>query len=210
MSALAADLTRKRRGEILEFSYVMKASTTIYKGSIVCLNSSGEAIPAAEATGNGNAVGVAKHTQTSAASGTYEIVVQRGVFRIAVDASLTLVDLGDNAFATTDNDADDAAGSTYKINIGEIMDFETGYCWINVGRPRPPRFWTSAEITGSGSEQTNAHTLGKLPEGVFITVTELPDAAAETGFDVALGTHTAAAVLATVTNTVKYRLMAWV
>lgn len=69
-------------------------------------------------------------------------------------------------------------------------------------------FFDSTEQTGNGSEQSVAHGLGVAPDTVLISVTELPDAAAETGFDVAEGTHTSTNVLATVTNTVKYKVLA--
>lgn len=200
MAALAADTYRARRGDVRERSYKMAASTTIYKGSLVCLNSSGLAIPAAEATGNGNVVGVAKHGQVSAATGDYDIVVQRGVFKIACDASLTQLDVGDNCYATTDNDADDAAGSTYKLAIGEITGIETGFVWVDVGSPRPWREWQSAEQTGTGASQNVAHTLGKVPAFVDIRLSEIDGNAN----DVALGAHTTANVVVTVTSGVKF------
>jgi len=69
--------------------------------------------------------------------------------------------------------------------------------------------FASTEQTGNGSEQSIAHGLGAAPSIVMVCVTEVPDAAAETGFDVAEGTHTATNVLVTVTNTVKYKVFAW-
>lgn len=67
----------------------------------------------------------------------------------------------------------------------------------------------STEQTGSGSEQSIAHGLGRIPATVIVTATELPDAAAETGFDIAEGTHTDTQVKVTVTNTVKYKVVAF-
>lgn len=61
-----------------------------------------------------------------------------------------------------------------------------------------------AEATGTGAGQNVAHGLGIVPGAVQISITELPDAAAETGFDVAEGTHTATNVVVTVTTTVKF------
>lgn len=69
--------------------------------------------------------------------------------------------------------------------------------------------FVSTEQTGTGSAQNVAHGLAATPSKVLIAVTELPDAAAETGFDVAEGAHTSTNVVVTVTNTVKYKVFAW-
>lgn len=73
-----------------------------------------------------------------------------------------------------------------------------------------PKLFTSTEQTGSGAQQTMRHGLGKLPTGVLVSVTELPDAAAETGFDVTEGAHDSTNLYITVTNTVKYKVFAYV
>lgn len=69
--------------------------------------------------------------------------------------------------------------------------------------------FVSTEQTGNGSEQSVAHGLAAAPSKVLIVPTEVPDAAAETGFDIAEGTHTSTNVLVTVTSTVKYKVLAW-
>lgn len=73
---------------------------------------------------------------------------------------------------------------------------------------RPPIF-VSAEITGNGAAQSTPHSLGATPRAVIVSVSELPDAAAETGFDVAEGVHDATNAIVTVTNTVKYKIIAF-
>lgn len=69
--------------------------------------------------------------------------------------------------------------------------------------------FVSGEQTGTGSAQNVAHGLGVAPAAVLVSVTELPDATAETGFDVAEGTHTTTNVVVTVTSGVKFKVLAW-
>jgi hypothetical protein len=69
--------------------------------------------------------------------------------------------------------------------------------------------FVSTEVTGTGNSQTIAHHLGVIPTRVVVSVTELPDAAAETGFDIAEGAHTDEDIVLTVTNTVKFKVIAW-
>lgn len=68
--------------------------------------------------------------------------------------------------------------------------------------------FVSPEVTGNGSAQSTAHGLGRTPTVCIAWITELPDAAAETGFDIAAGTHTSTNAIFTVTNTVKYQILA--
>jgi hypothetical protein len=70
--------------------------------------------------------------------------------------------------------------------------------------------FVSTEQTGTGSSQNVAHGLTGTPAAVLISVTELPDAAAETGFDVAEGAHDGTNVVVTVTSGVKFKVLAWV
>lgn len=64
----------------------------------------------------------------------------------------------------------------------------------------------SAELTGDGSSQATAHGLGATPSYVVATLTEFTSAQS---VDVAEGTHTSTNVVMTVTNGVKYRVIAF-
>ncbi|GEM_PF-1836793 len=66
--------------------------------------------------------------------------------------------------------------------------------------------FVSTEQTGDGNPQNVAHGLAAVPALVLISVTEDP---AGTGFDVAEGSHDDTNVIATVTNNVKYKVLAW-
>ncbi len=64
----------------------------------------------------------------------------------------------------------------------------------------------STEQTGNAGAQSIAHTLDRKPGAVFAVITEIPAGAA--GADVAYGTHTDKNCVVTVTNLVKYRILA--
>jgi hypothetical protein len=88
--------------------------------------------------------------------------------------------------------------TTAKIAAGAVTKAKTG-------------MFVSTEQTGTGAAQDVAHGLGGVPSAVFITITELPDAivAANAGYDIAEGAHDATNVKVTITNTVKFKVMAW-
>lgn len=120
----------------------------------------------------------------------------------------TLVYLSDTAGALAD------AAGTMQMAIGRVKCLSDAnltkvlYVQADWAVPLGIRVFSSAEQTGTGSSQNVAHGLGVTPAHVLISVTELPDAAAETGFDVAEGSHDSTNVVVTVTNTVKFKVIA--
>jgi hypothetical protein len=72
---------------------------------------------------------------------------------------------------------------------------------------QPARIWVSAEITGTGSAQSTAHTLERVPERVLVFLTGGPASYAQP--TITQGTHTGADVVVTVTTGWKYRVLAW-
>lgn len=66
--------------------------------------------------------------------------------------------------------------------------------------------FVSGEVTGTGSAQNTAHSLGSTPSAVFIAPTEF---ASNVSVDIAQGTHTSTNVVATVTTGVKYTIIAF-
>ena len=55
--------------------------------------------------------------------------------------------------------------------------------------------------TGTGSEQTLPHNLGRIPDGVLYEMDDTSDT------DIAMGAHTGTACLVTVTNGKVFRLL---
>ena len=66
-------------------------------------------------------------------------------------------------------------------------------------------YFQSAEITGDGSEQSNAHGLGRTPVVVIVTVTE--DTGTAGSLDILEGTHTSTNILVTAPATIKYKIV---
>ena len=66
--------------------------------------------------------------------------------------------------------------------------------------------FVSSEQTGNGSAQNVAHGLGIAPSKVLIAPTEF---GASVAVDIAEGTHTATNVVCTVSNGVKYKVLAF-
>lgn len=106
MTALSANKGRESRNLGAIMRYKMKASVTIYAGSIVMLNSDGLALVAAASASNQGCVGVATEKVTSAASGDYYIHVQEGDYKFAA-TSIADTDIGIIAYAVDDNTIDE-------------------------------------------------------------------------------------------------------
>ena len=66
--------------------------------------------------------------------------------------------------------------------------------------------FVSSEQTGNGSAQNVAHGLGVAPSKVLIAPTEF---GASVAVDIAEGTHTSTNVVCTVSNGVKYKVLAF-
>lgn len=113
-------------------AYKMKASTTIYAGSLVMLDSTGLAIPAAASASNNGVVGVAQETKTSAASGTYNIGVSGNVVCKFAGTSLGQEDVGDLVYAEDDQTVDDASGANEAF-AGILTDYVSASVgWVYV------------------------------------------------------------------------------
>ena len=119
MAALAAAKeANKRAGD--QKRYLLKASTTIYKGALVCLDTNGLAVPAAD-TASFIFVGVAYETATSAASGsTYVTVEKRGEYEM-VTSGATQATTGKKVFASDDQTV--ATSTTNSIAVGYDGEF---------------------------------------------------------------------------------------
>ncbi len=192
--------------------YDMIAAVALTKGQAVYQNSSGKAAVADANAGSGaeDFLGIALN---AAGAGGAVSILKRGhvagfTISQAYDAPIYLSDTA-GALA-------DAPSATNPIPVGRVVPLTDGptltkvlyvnAAWV-LSQPIGTIF-ASSEQTGSGSSQNVAHGLGVVPRYIIISVTELPDAAAETGFDVAEGTHTSTNVVVTVTNTVKYKVLA--
>jgi hypothetical protein len=110
----------------------MKASTTIYAGSLVCVDGNGLALPAADTSGY-NFVGVADEQVTSAASGSYYIRVRTGgdIKLPAVSIAQTMI--GDVMYVVDSSDFDDSAGVSNNVQIGTLTQYVSATeGWVDI------------------------------------------------------------------------------
>lgn len=139
MTALAAERETVKYGggpapEIV--SLLMKGSTTIYKGALVALTSSGYALPGA-ATATNVTMGVALETKTnSGADGAAEILVGCGVFGFENSASTDLIagtEIGLNCYVVDDNTVAKTSNSSARPVAGKVVKIENSQVFVKLG-----------------------------------------------------------------------------
>ena len=133
MTALTADKPRRSIGEVTPVKWKMAASTTIYKGSLVMINSSGLAVPAAIAASNKGVVGVALEYRKSEASGTYEIEVGEGLWEVT-GTGLAEADIQSKVYAIDDDvvgiDGDTATNAAFAGILKRFDSATSG--WVEI------------------------------------------------------------------------------
>lgn len=128
MAALTANRnTVERDGKTL--SLPVAASTKIYQGAIVCLNSSGLAVPASTAT-TLKAIGRAEELADNSAglASAISVKVVRGVFRYVNGESITLANVNETAYLTDDQTV--CLTGTGKSVAGIIRDVDASGVWV--------------------------------------------------------------------------------
>ena len=135
MSALTQDRnTEYSLGDLL--AVPVAAATTIYAGSMVCVNSAGYAVPAADTAGF-TFVGVAteKIDNSDGANGDLSIVVRRrGRYRFGCQTNLNQSAQSAAVYAVDDQTVSaDAAETTNDVRVGTIDKIESGGdCWVSI------------------------------------------------------------------------------
>ncbi|MEW6386815.1 MAG: hypothetical protein AB1491_04780 [Thermodesulfobacteriota bacterium] len=135
MAALTQDRATSYR-EGIELDFPVATNTKIYAGSLVCVNSNGFAVPAADTAGH-KFIGVALEQVDNdpGADGAKSLRVRRaGAFEFDA-ASLTQAMVGDPMYAVDDHTFDDAGGTTNDIKVGVLVKYVTATRgWIDIGR----------------------------------------------------------------------------
>lgn len=133
MAALTQDRnTPRRRSE--DYEYPVAASTRIYGGSIVCINTSGLATKGAVST-TLKAVGIAdaQADNSAGAASAIRVKVRRGCYKFGNSAStdlITLADVGADAYIVDDQTVAKTNGSSTRSVAGVIRDVDTDGVWI--------------------------------------------------------------------------------
>jgi len=152
--------TPMRYGETISIG--VYTNTRIWAGSMVALNSSGYAVPAADTSGY-IVIGRADETvdnrygqDDAGDSGTLTIEVTRGVFRWANLTGITDADIGSFVYVEDDQSVDDDAPSQ-SIIAGICRDVDSDGVWVDtfhVGRTAG----SYTTITASGKATFNGET----------------------------------------------------
>lgn len=132
-SALSADAGIPRKEGGLQSYSVAGSSTQIYKGALVCLNTSGYLVAAADTDGY-RFVGVAyENVLNSGSDGDKTCrVYTKGVFKLPA-TSITQAMVGRQMFVVDDATVDES--STYKIGVGVLVEYiSTTEGWVDIGQ----------------------------------------------------------------------------
>lgn len=158
MTALAANRnTISKEPRFLPFP--VAASTTIYKGSMVCLDANGYAVPAADTSGYSNVVGVAREKvdNSTGSAGDKTVVCELGVFKFAA-TSITQAMVGTTMYVEDDQTVDDVAGVSNNIRAGILVEYISSTAgWLLIDRPLP-----ALGTVGTSDLDTGAVTAAKL------------------------------------------------
>lgn len=134
MTTLAADRdTPSIAGK--NFSYPMAAATEIFKGSLVVLDSSGNAEPATDASGKVAVGRAAEYINNTGIAAAKSIDVEPGVFRWANSGSNTptKANIGDMLYIVDDQTVDTLATSSSPAGV--MVDIDDLGSWV---RTEPP------------------------------------------------------------------------
>lgn len=134
-------------------SLPIAASTTIYAGTLVAVDSNGRAVPASDTAGL-RVIGRAEEEKTCGVSaGSESVLVKRGIFRFANSATdaVDANDLGKDAFVEDDATVCET-GATHKVKAGRIVQVDSDGVWIDTGHAsRVPSADTLTALTFSAT-----------------------------------------------------------
>jgi hypothetical protein len=133
MAALTKDRATPYRDGI-EIDFPVAGNIKIYSGSLMCANSTGYAVPAADTAGL-KFVGVAleQADNTGGANGAKTVRLRRtGVFEFDA-ASITQAMVGTAMYIVDDHTMDDASGPTNDIRIGVLVKYVADTIgWVDI------------------------------------------------------------------------------
>ena len=181
-TALSAGRDTPQR-EGTETSLIAASNVIIYAGSIVCVNSSGYAVPGADTSGFA-VVGRAEETvdnRTAVYVATKKIKVSRGVFRWANADSIEVANIGSLVYVTEDATVTKTGGGQ-NIIAGTVVDVDSSGVWIDTGKVGPSGAATpsSLAVTGAATAGTTITAGTKVIAGTQVTSYGYPAMASHT------------------------------
>jgi hypothetical protein len=133
MTALSSNRYTKHRDGIIT-AHPVKAATKIYKGSLVCADSTGYAVRGADSAGCVFlGIAIEEADNSSGANGALSIRVQTsGVFSFAKSGSITQASLGSALYIVDDQTVGLAATTTNDIACGRLEALDGSDAWLRV------------------------------------------------------------------------------
>ncbi|WP_027185685.1 hypothetical protein, partial [Desulfovibrio inopinatus] len=113
--------------------FPVAADTVIYMGSMVAVNSSGYAVPAADAAGL-TVVGVAfaRADNTGGAAGDVSVIARRGVFGLALSAANAPTNADVGSVYVEDDQTVSTDGGVNSIAAGNLVGVDSDYAWVRI------------------------------------------------------------------------------
>lgn len=175
----------------------IKTGVTIYAGALVAVDATGYAIPASDATGL-TVIGRATKTVAagSAASGTYNMDVEQGVFWYASDVGTKVKNkIGSILYIVDDQTVSATNSGSYAIVAGIMIDYDAalGQVAIQIGNYAATVASTPASLAVSGTA-TVGSTLGVTGPATFTGNAIANELDARTATALLLGKATATSV----------------
>ena len=134
MAALTADLQVESKGTIEHRAYPVKASETIYKGSIVSIDGNGAAVAGTD-TASERCVGIAleKADNGSGLVGAINVLVGEGIFKL-IASGMAQADLLTLCYITDSGAVADKDGPTNDVPAGIVTEFVSATSvWVDMG-----------------------------------------------------------------------------
>lgn len=132
MTVLAAAANRQSKGVPKTRRYLMKASTTIWKGALVAIEAaSGLVVPAVAGAGYTAVVGVAAESMVSAASGAFWVQVEYDREYLFAASSIAQTALGTPMLVIDDNTVDETSAAS--ATVGKLTEYASSTSgWVQV------------------------------------------------------------------------------
>jgi len=134
--ALAADrLIKRRDGSCL--SDPVAATTKIYTGALVCLNSAGNAVPgSATNTLKARGVCIERADNSAGAAGDISVDSRPGVYNFKNSSAgdlITRAEIGIDCYIVDDQTVAKTSGSSTRSIAGKVVDVNADGVWVRIG-----------------------------------------------------------------------------
>ncbi len=133
MTALSKERkTNHREGAV--FGIPLAANAKVFQGGVVVLNATGYGRAGLTAVGQ-IAAGIAQATvdNTGGADGALLVDVERGVFDLVADASVTRAAIGKTVYLIDDQTVHATDGAGTRSAAGTLVDLEGSVAWVRIG-----------------------------------------------------------------------------